>query len=738
MGSQSHDEGSHDVGSHAAGSQSHDATQPDAATSEPNTSTNSTPTTDSQSHDTPYQPSTSTTPSSATASTTPKLIYVGSKYDEALLKQHAVPHTIDSSGLMDIINNYSDVEPSIANNVSHTQESPNSDIPQGVNVSTQHKPQESPNSVNSGTQQGVNDSTQHKPSNASTHASNTSDQTHSQSTKPPRNTIWFKGTWWRSSYRFLSNLYERKVTVYGRTFDSQERAYQWKKAIEEGSPEEADAILNAPTPLDAMYLGQDIKTSARWKEKTKFEVMTTVKEAAFCQNKDIRDKLLGTGDRPIREATEHTTWGGKPGCRNKMGELYEQLRDCFRAGILKPDPVHDTSKHLDPNAAPFQPNNQGATKVSSRKPSKQSNSSSPHPQHRSKSPLAKPVMKGVVLGDSTSQSVHPRLPKEENWVFSTVPVPGGRVCAAPGSKYNLHDKLCSVINGDEDVIILGGGPNDVKHNTPWDFKEHYRCMVKTAKQRSPNARIILLGMYHRGDARGWHAIQSLNIKVDQFNSAIRAISIEENCEFIDNCYAVGSSVENPNFNVLTTPKKGIQYLHLKADEQRSLSARISRQIQGVFESRRLAEQDAAVYQDPYMGGQPNSQEHSSWYEQQQTSQWNLPNISNPQANQWKIPHTTQPQSTLWNNPLINQPQRSQWKASNSYHPKWNSPSNWIPNAWNNSNWSNNLSQSAHRMNLPGVPAATDYSNKTSDYDERYTPTPTLFHYPSWDYPHLRW
>ncbi len=50
---------------------------------------------------------------------------------------------------------------------------------------------------------------------------------------------------------------------------------------------------------------------------------------------------------------------------------------------------------------------------------------------------------------------------------------------------------------------------------------------------------------------------------------------------IDNCDAVQSTAENPNLRILSTPRRGAKYLHLKHSEKIELSGRIARQISGV-------------------------------------------------------------------------------------------------------------------------------------------------------------
>ena len=315
-------------------------------------------------------------------------------------------------------------------------------------------------------------------------------------TPPPRNkkTLWFVCGRNFKRNPWLSNLHKAPVTIYGRTFSHQEYAYQWKKCIVHGKEDKADEVLRAENSYDAMSIGQSVVTTDDWKTSTKFDVMCEIREAAFCQNKDIREKLLATGVRPLREATKHKTWGGKKTAGNKMGELVEQIRTRFRNGSLTPVEVLE---QLNPEATTF---------VQQKKC----------------------VKKGLIFGDSLSQSIHPKLGND--WVFSTVPVSGGQVCPSPQSdKSSLEDKLTSIMS-DEDAIGLVAGANDVKTVPLSQFRHGYTSLVKKAK--SNGARVICCGLYHRGDSRNSSEREKINKRVDAFNDVIRSIAIQESVEFI--------------------------------------------------------------------------------------------------------------------------------------------------------------------------------------------------------------
>ncbi len=435
------------------------------------------------------------------------------------------------------------------------------------NVNTRDE-QTSPDNLSSAEEEGINTFVNevNNFSDAASDQENEVTKSRIPTPRVPRNrsTLWFKCGKKVKLDPWLSNLYKAEVTVYGRTFNYQETAYQWKKSTIHNKYDEAERILQADSsdrPLDVMSIGQSVVTTKDWKTSIKFDVMREIREAAFSQNEEIRDKLLRTGIRPLREATHNWTWGGKGAGDNKMGELVEQIRSRFRDGTLKPFVLQ---------SSPTEP----MTSVLQSSPAESVTSVLQSSPTKPVIPARKSTKKGLMLGDSHTQSLHPRLGKE--WTFITVPVSGGQVCP-PSGVPSLEDKLSAVMSNEE-VVGLMGGANDVKTASLSQFVNGYTSLVRKAK--SNGARVICCGLYHRGDTRDFAERERLNMRIDTFNDAIRTIAADENVEFIDNCDAVQSTAQNPNLRILSIPRKGLKFLHLKYAEKIELAGRISRQILG--------------------------------------------------------------------------------------------------------------------------------------------------------------
>jgi hypothetical protein len=104
-------------------------------------------------------------------------------------------------------------------------------------------------------------------------------------------------------YAFLSNFYERPVTIGGITFPTAEHAFQAAKCANAG---DVARIHSMATPGGAKRMGRKITMRSDW-EEVKFDAMVAVVSAKF-QNRELADKLVATGDQ---ELVEGNTWGDK-------------------------------------------------------------------------------------------------------------------------------------------------------------------------------------------------------------------------------------------------------------------------------------------------------------------------------------------------------------------------------------------------------------------------------------------
>lgn len=143
----------------------------------------------------------------------------------------------------------------------------------------------------------------------------------------------------------LSNFYPVDLHSHNLTFPTAEHLYQYNKATKLDTPREAEAILAASRPIEAMRIGNSIKANnvEEW-EDSKLQNMRAILEAKFQACPDFRDKLMDTQDKFLVEATNNLYWASGlppratanqpidswPG-RNQLGKLLMELRAVRRS-----------------------------------------------------------------------------------------------------------------------------------------------------------------------------------------------------------------------------------------------------------------------------------------------------------------------------------------------------------------------------------------------------------------------
>ena len=110
---------------------------------------------------------------------------------------------------------------------------------------------------------------------------------------------------------YLSQWWPSPFTVDGTTYATAEHYMMAGKARLFGDEETAAAIIAAPHPRRAKDLGRRVRNfdEPTWADN-RVAIVTRANEAKFDQNKDLRDYLLGTGDRILVEASPlDRVWG---------------------------------------------------------------------------------------------------------------------------------------------------------------------------------------------------------------------------------------------------------------------------------------------------------------------------------------------------------------------------------------------------------------------------------------------
>ncbi|MGX6602299.1 NADAR family protein [Micromonosporaceae bacterium Da 78-11] len=109
----------------------------------------------------------------------------------------------------------------------------------------------------------------------------------------------------------LSQWWPVEFVVDGVTFRSAEHYMMWRKALLFGDTAMADRVVAAGHPRDAKMLGRGV---AGFDEPTwvahRFEIVVAASLAKFGQHPELRDWLVGTGDRVLVEASPtDRIWG---------------------------------------------------------------------------------------------------------------------------------------------------------------------------------------------------------------------------------------------------------------------------------------------------------------------------------------------------------------------------------------------------------------------------------------------
>ena len=131
-------------------------------------------------------------------------------------------------------------------------------------------------------------------------------------------------------YAFLSNFYFSPMIIDNVVYTTNEHFFQAMKSL---NPKERQAIVLAPTPGKAKYLGRKVSLRKDW-EDIKEEVMLTGLRHKF-SNPELRKKLLATGNEELIEGTTwHDNYWGICDCeacggqgKNRLGKLLMQVRE---------------------------------------------------------------------------------------------------------------------------------------------------------------------------------------------------------------------------------------------------------------------------------------------------------------------------------------------------------------------------------------------------------------------------
>jgi len=135
----------------------------------------------------------------------------------------------------------------------------------------------------------------------------------------------------QGEFRWLSNFWPCQILLGGEELGTVEHAFQASKAI---TVEDFNFVTHSPTPGEAKRRGRQIKIRKDWDE-VKLDIMRALILQKFTNplNKDLREKLLATGDAELIEGNRwgDTFWGvcNKVG-ENHLGKIIMEVRDWLK------------------------------------------------------------------------------------------------------------------------------------------------------------------------------------------------------------------------------------------------------------------------------------------------------------------------------------------------------------------------------------------------------------------------
>jgi ribA/ribD-fused uncharacterized protein len=135
-------------------------------------------------------------------------------------------------------------------------------------------------------------------------------------------------------YDFLSNFYPSRITIDCVSYPTVEHAFQ---AAKTRSFLKRIEISKLDTPREAKRAGRQVKLRSDW-EEIKDQVMYDCLKEKF-KDKELRDKLLATGDEELIEGTTwHDNYWGNCSCerckniegKNMLGKTLMRVREELR------------------------------------------------------------------------------------------------------------------------------------------------------------------------------------------------------------------------------------------------------------------------------------------------------------------------------------------------------------------------------------------------------------------------
>lgn len=113
---------------------------------------------------------------------------------------------------------------------------------------------------------------------------------------------------YHSEHTYLSNFYRSPIIDNGISYMTAEHQFQAEKCRMAKDTARLNQVITAVTPQEAMRIAGSIQDTPEWKNQ-RISIMKEIIDRKFDQNSELAEKLLATGDRVLKEATNDALFG---------------------------------------------------------------------------------------------------------------------------------------------------------------------------------------------------------------------------------------------------------------------------------------------------------------------------------------------------------------------------------------------------------------------------------------------
>ena len=118
-----------------------------------------------------------------------------------------------------------------------------------------------------------------------------------------------KGLLFSGPNAFPSNLAKNPIVFDDKPYDSNEQAYQWKKATDHDLEQIAAEIMRCTESFEVLYAGNGITTTPEWKAYAP-RLLAILVILKYDQHPELLERLISTYPLPLIEASTSQRWGG--------------------------------------------------------------------------------------------------------------------------------------------------------------------------------------------------------------------------------------------------------------------------------------------------------------------------------------------------------------------------------------------------------------------------------------------